>query len=171
MTPSQRTWSGGPLFPQPQGRSLCFQSRHCGCMHSLLSPLATPRQPGWPQIWGTAIIYYYIRLIIYPVVQWFFIRDMQPVSFDCVGCHHIYIYIFMITINLFWSHSSICIFKMKHIWLSDMRFCTLWHKVIGASCFIYISTMWECLTACKTLSHGNAKGKGIDSEGWGFRML
>ena len=107
MTPSQWTWSGGPFFPQPQGHALCFQLRHCGCMHSLLSPLATPRRPGWPQIWGTAIIYYYIRLIIYPVVQWFFIRDMQPVSFDCVGCHHIYIYIyiFMITIHPFWSNS------------------------------------------------------------------
>jgi len=105
MTPSQRSWSGGPLFPQPQGHALCFQSHHCGHMHSLLSPLATTRRPGWPQIWGTAIIFYYIRLIIYPVVQWFFIWDMQPVSFDCVGCHHIYIYIFMITINPFWSNS------------------------------------------------------------------
>jgi hypothetical protein len=31
--------------------------------------------------------------------------------------------------------------------------------------------VWECLTACKALSHANAKGKGIDSKGWAFRML
>jgi hypothetical protein len=29
----------------------------------------------------------------------------------------------------------------------------------------------ECLTACKAFSHTNAKGKGIDSKGWAFRML
>jgi len=33
------------------------------------------------------------------------------------------------------------------------------------------SELWECLTVCKALSHANAKGKGIDSEGWAFRML
>ncbi len=32
-------------------------------------------------------------------------------------------------------------------------------------------SVWECLTACKALSHANAKGKGINSEGWDFRML
>ncbi len=31
--------------------------------------------------------------------------------------------------------------------------------------------MWECLTAWKALSHANAKGKGVDSKGWAFRML
>ena len=30
--------------------------------------------------------------------------------------------------------------------------------------------LWECLTACKALSHANEKGKGIDSKGWAFRM-
>ncbi len=29
----------------------------------------------------------------------------------------------------------------------------------------------ECLTACKAFSHTNAKGKGIDSKGWAFKML
>ena len=31
--------------------------------------------------------------------------------------------------------------------------------------------LWECLTARMALSHANAKGKGIDSKGWAFRML
>ena len=72
---------------------------------------------------------------------------MQPVSFDCIGYHHIYIYIFMITINPFWSNSlrlsmpspslahthfkiyisspsftASAFFKIKLVWLSDVRF-------------------------------------------------
>ncbi len=29
----------------------------------------------------------------------------------------------------------------------------------------------ECLTACKAFIHTNAKGKGINSKGWAFRMV
>ena len=65
---------------------------------------------------GTVIITYYIRLILYPAVQWssftYSRHAMQHVSFDCVGYQHIYI--FRIAINLIiWSHFPVLYVKPK----------------------------------------------------------
>ncbi len=45
------------------------------------------------------------------------------------------------------------------------------NELIPLWAFITDTKLRECLPACKALSHANAKGKGIDSKGWAFRML